>query len=541
MNDETREQERIATEYMQQEERQRRALRGLLDWHQEKKNHQIALPGRMGSSKSYLISVSLRWIAVNVHFARDLPIFKEHLREGSHEISINDTTIINLQQREPDYRRQLPMAIYLASREHHKFPPLFLVAYQNWAYDRESDKWGPDGCALESSLNVKSLDSRSALVDLDTTNTSYFALDGQHRLMAIKGLQELLDGRLNAKKKDGSPLSGQSVSRDEVEIQNIASAPWSERGMRSLHDVLNEVMGVEILPAVQINDTYEKAVSRLRNIFVDVNENAKSLEKGEISLLDENDGFRIVARTLMVRHPIFRKDQELRVDMKRDQVAKTSEDYTTLTTIVRIAMGYLGHDFEHWKKPIFGVKDAGLRRPEDDEIEKGLKKLADYFTALETLPSHTRMVGGTSVSALRKHDGEDNILFRPIAQVALAQALAHLQAKQGASLHDLMRMIAKHEKKGNLQLTNKMAPWFGILCDPLTETIRRHKSFEDICSRMFIHLLSVEPADPQAQETLREDFFSAREGSTDSDERVAYDMSGSLVEIDQFSLPRRWR
>ena len=360
MNDEAREQERIATEYMQQEERRRRALRGLLDWQQDKKNHQIALPTTMGSSKSYLISVSLRWIASNVNFARDLPIFKEHLREGSHEISINDTTIINLQQREPDYRRQLPMAIYLASREHHKFPPLFLVAYQNWAYDRESDKWGPDGCALESSLNVKSLDSRSALVDLDTTNTSYFALDGQHRLMAIKGLQELLDGRLNAKKKDGSPLSGQSVSRDEVEIQNLA---WSERGMDPLQNVLDEVIGVEILPAVQINDTYEKAVSRLRNIFVDVNENAKRLEKGEISLLDENDGFRIVARTLMVRHPIFKKGQELRVDTKRDRLAETSEDYTTLTTIVRIAMEYLGYDFEHWKTPHLRREGRGLEAP----------------------------------------------------------------------------------------------------------------------------------------------------------------------------------
>ena len=423
MNDEAREQERVATEYMRKEGERRRALRGLLDWQQEKENHRIALPVRMGSSTSYLISVSLRWIVSNVSFARRLPIFKEHLRPRSHEISINDTTIVNLQQREPDFRRQLPMAIYLATREHHKFPPLFLVAYQNWAYDRESNKWGPDGCALESSLNVKPLDSRSALVDLDITNTSYFALDGQHRLMAIKGLQELLDGHLNAKKKDGSPLSRQSVSRDEVEIHNIASEPWSERGMSPLQDILDEVMGVEILPAVQTNDTYEKAVSRLRNIFVDVNENAKRLEKGEMSLLDENDGFRIVARTLMVRHPIFKKDQELRVDTKRNQLAEKSEDYTTLTTIVRIATEYLGHDFERWKKPIFGVKVAGVERPEDDEIEKGLTKLAVYFTALATLPSHARMMKGTPVSVLRKPDGEDNILFRPIAQVALAPGL----------------------------------------------------------------------------------------------------------------------
>ena len=120
--------------------------------------------------------------------------------------------------------------------------------------------------------------------------------------------------------------------------------------------------------------------------------------------------------------------------------------------------------------PIFGVKGAGVERPEDDEIEKGLKKLAGYFMALETLPSHGRMMEGTPVSALRSDpDGEDNILFRPIAQVALARALAHLQAKEGADLHDLMSMLAKHEKKGHLKLTSKTAPWFGILCDPITD------------------------------------------------------------------------
>ena len=541
MNDEAQEQVRIATEYMRKEGERRRALRGLLDSQQAKRNHHIALPSRMGSSTSYLISVSLRWIASNVYFARDLPIFAGHLREGSHEISINDTTIVNLQQREPDFRRQLPMTIYLATREHHKFPPLFLVAYQNWAYDRNSNKWGPDRRAMESSLNVEPLDSRSALVDLDITNTSYFALDGQHRLMAIKGLHELLDGRLYAKKQDGSPLSKQSVSRDEVEIHTIASESLAERGRIPFQNLLDEVMGVEILPAVQLNDTYEKAVSRLRNIFVDVNENAKRLEKGEISLLDENDGFRIIARTLMVTHPIFKKDQKLRVDTKRDQLAETSEDYTTLTTVVRIATEYLGHDFERWKIPLFGVKGAGLERPEDDEIERGLTKLADYFTALEILPSHGRMMKGTQVSALRRQDGEDNILFRPIAQVALARALAHLQAKDGDDLHDLMSIVAKYEMKGHLKLTSKTAPWFGILCDPITNTVRRQKRFEVICSRMIIYLLGVELADPRAVEELRLDFFDARKGSTDSATLVAYDMSGALVGDSRFVLPRRWR
>ena len=141
----------------------------------------------------------------------------------------------------------------------------------------------------------------------------------------------------------------------------------------------------------------------------------------------------------MVRHPIFKKRPgiEGRYERKINSRNK-SENYTTLTTIVSIATEYLGYDFERWETPIFGVKGAGVERPEDDEIEKGLKKLAGYFTALETLPSHGRMMEGTPVSALRKPDGEDNILFRPIAQVVLARALARLQATEGADLHDLI-------------------------------------------------------------------------------------------------------
>ena len=541
MSDDTQNLDKIAKEYIQQEETRRRVLRELLDWQQDRENHHIALPTKMGSSKSYLISVSLGWIASHVFFARDLPIFKKHRRAESREISINDMTVDNLQQREPDYRRQLPMAIYLAAREHHKFPPMFLVAYQSWVYNRASDNWGPDGRALTSSLNVKPLDSRSSLVDLDITTTNYFALDGQHRLMAIKGLKELLDGHLNAKNKDGSPISRKSMSRDDVEFHNLVSRVLPGHGIDTLQNALSETMGVEILPAVLINDTYEEAVSRLRNIFVDVNENAKRLEKGELSLLDENDGFRIVARTLMVKHPLFKQSQELRVDTKRDHLTETSEAYTTLTTIVRIAEEYLLGDFRHWKDPILGLKDAGLERPVDDEIEKGLKKLAEYFTALEILPSHARMMEGTSVSTLRKPDGEDNILFRPIAQVALSRAVAELVAENNADLDDLMGMLAEHESKGDLKLTSRKAPWFGILCEPLTNKIRRQKSYESTCSRMFVHVLGGGLADAQEQEALRWDFFMARQGSTDSDDQVAYDISGTLVGYDQFSLPRPWR
>ena len=191
--------------------------------------------------------------------------------------------------------------------------------------------------------------------------------------------------------------------------------------------------------------------------------------------------------------------------------------------------------------PILGLRDVGMERPEDEDIEKGLKKLATYFTALETLPSHSKMMEGTPVSTLRKPDGEDNILFRPIAQVALARALEYLHTTGDASLADLMNTIAAHEEQGHLRLTSKTEPWFGILCDPITATVRRQISFMNLCARMMVHLLGGGLTDPEDREGLRDKFFEARKGSTETEEPRAYDITGSLVDYDEFSLPKPWR
>ena len=527
------------------------ALRLLLDWQRDREGHHVALPARMGTSKSYLVSVTLGWIAANVYFARDLPIFKEHRRKNSKMIDINDVTAEYLQQRAPDYTRQIPMAMYLASREHHKFPPLLLVAYQEWVYDETHDMWGPHGRARESSLNVVGLDTRACVVDLDVANTRYFALDGQHRLMAIKGLKDLLDnGRLSARKKDGATISGKDITRDEIE------GYFEERGLDpdKLQGAMDEVMGVEIIPAVQNQETFRESVSRLRNVFVDVNENAKRLEKGELTLLDENDAFRIVARTVMTKHPLFKDGSGgLNVDTKRNQISEGSPHYTVLNAIVSITQAYLGDqpEFDVWKNTVLdlkGKRGVGLLRPTDDEIAKGLDQLSMYFDALATLPSHQSMIlhfssggkAGKSPSDLRG-DSDRNILFRPIAQVALARAIARLQKDKGVDLDDLMEILSCHEESGEFDLSNKKAPWFGILCDTIEGKIRRQKRFEDLCVEMMIYLLGGFDEDEERRKKLFDNFFEARIGGEDSGEPVAWDLSGHLKTEDEFSLPDPWR
>lgn len=528
----------------------RRLLRDLLDWLGRQEGRLIAKPTKMGSSDSFVTSVPMRWIDQYVSYAKDLPIFKEYISEESRRISINDTTLVYLQQREPDFRRQLPMALYLAMRPHHKFGPLIIVAYKDWVYNSDADEWGPNGRALESSLTYQFIDNSFSIVELDVRNTSYFALDGQHRLMAIKGLKMLLDnGRLEARKEDGT-VTNQSITRDEIEQYYVDNSDRLGMKPEQLQSLLEEEIGVEIIPAVQLGETYEEATSRLRNIFVDVNENAKKLQKGEAQLLDENDGFRIAARTIMTKHELFRRGNSVRVNTKRSNVTEYSDDYTTLTAIVDISQHYLEQkkNFSSWKTSILNISALGNLRPEEDEIEEALSVLQEYFDALATLPSHRKMIQGTSIQKLRSREkqgeeegGQDNILFWPIAQVALAKAISYLQEENNLEIIKTMTTIGNYEDKGYLKLRSKFNPWFGVLCDPVSERLRTAKSYQGLCEEMFRYLLGG-GMDDLERENLRYKFFQARQiGAEANNEQMAYNLSGKLTEYnDDFQLPNPW-
>lgn len=132
---------------LRRERKYKHALRLLLDWMGDRKDHHIAQRIKMGASTSYFITVSLGWIAENVLFASDLPIFNEHFNDIVNSINMNCIKMRYLQHKDIDHSRQQPMSLYLATREHHKFPPLLLVACQDWVYDTKHDNWDSRGFA----------------------------------------------------------------------------------------------------------------------------------------------------------------------------------------------------------------------------------------------------------------------------------------------------------------------------------------------------------------------------------------------------------
>ena len=162
--------------------------------------------------------------------------------------------------------------------------------------------------------------------------------------------------------------------------------------------------------------------------------------------------------------------------------------------------------------------------------------MKEYFDALARLPSHEAFIQGKPAGDIRRADAAANILFRPVAQTALAEAVGKL-SREGISLGTIADVLAAQEERGQLKLTDPSTPWFGVLCEPVSRKMRRHKWNEALCCRLFQYLLGGGIPDDMDREDLRVDF--ARERRVDDDHAI--DLSGVNVELDKVRLPAPWR
>ena len=482
---------------------------------------------QMGTTVAYLGAVTLEWLASRVSFAAQLPLFQNKFDSNTNNVTIDPETIEEILQRPLDWSRQVTLTQYLITKKAHKFPAVLVVISPEWVDNPISPQWDNHKRATDSAAFFTSDDRDRDIGFLDISpEYSIYALDGQHRLMGIQGLMELIStGQLPRYTKAKKP-TGKYITVDRLtETYNIDPSV--------LKNISREKIGIEFIPAVIKGETRIEAKRRIRSIFVHVNLMAQHLSKGQLALLNEDNGFSILARRVAVIHPLFKDmpQRNPRINWNSATVSAKSTVLTTLQALENSAQAYLDFKFPHWKPA-----DRNLipLRPEEEELEEGLQLYNQLWDCLAGLPSYQKLSQGKETLDLRrfsheKPPGEGNLLFRPVGQVALIRALGILVFKK-MFLPDLFKKLRQYDASGGFSSIDfPDSLWYGVLFDPNKRRVL--VSGKDLATRLIVYILGgIE--DNMELAFLRRDLAEAR---TMNDRAISFE--GRFVSPKNVGLP----
>src|SRR5689334_9046906 len=211
-------------------------------------------------------------------------------------------------------------------------------------------------------------------------------------------MQLLRTGRLPRKNKDGKEASEVILIEDLEKKYKLDHA--------RLQALPAERIGIEFISGVVPGENRDEARRRVRSIFVHVNRMAAKLTPGQLAVLDEDDGFSIVARRAAVFHELLKKkDGKARVNWDSSTISLRSTVITTLQTLKEMAHAYLEHKYGNWEP-----KETGLvqLRPDDTELDEGENEFNRFLDGLGSLPVFKRIEGGADITKIRRFEKEED-------------------------------------------------------------------------------------------------------------------------------------
>jgi hypothetical protein len=388
----------------------------------------------------------------------EMDFMKSSFNEKGHLIVDKDNIEV-LSQRQPDFSRQISMTSYLLRNKYRKFGTILVVVSPNWVSDPAHENWDQStGRAKKTSINFTPLiPSVEEIGVINTSNVDIFALDGQHRLIGMRGLKEVASGRIYPKNKMSDPKKEPIEKEDFLEINNATSL--------DLDNIFDEGVTVEYLPAVIEGETMAEAIQRIRSVFVAINKNAKKPLAGETYALDEDDGFAIVARQVGQVHRLFQAtNTDSRVNWKNTSIPKRSNWIITLQHLRELTEIYLKYSepnlVNSW------ANDWGTIRPEEVDLDKGNLVMSELFDQFITLPTCKRIMSslkGDELDHIRLV--EHNILTRPIGYKIVADAVGQL-IDAGETIDNVFDKLRSFDSNKGFEQNAKNGIWYGVTFDP---------------------------------------------------------------------------
>lgn len=321
-----------------------------------------AFKARVGDWEYYLCLMSYAQVAREINFA--------------YELGGNKDLGTMIQRGIGDRTEQITQ--YLLTNQHRFLGSLVVAA---WGGHPEYIPLEMDDSAEQGML--AGVDREFGVLTFDGTH-QFFALDGQHRLRAIK----------DAIKKDPE------LGREDI--------------------------GVIVVPHFN-NDQGRMATRRL---FTNINRNAVKTNPQENIALDEDDGFAILTRRFLDEHSFLGREGTVQVFSKRGdegelrlatrQVPVGGSALTTIGVLYDL-LRTLGFDLD-------GSMERLTQRATDEVLDESYDVLRKRMDALLQAAGNIEKRYSTAASpkelrAPKGHEGDGHPFMRPIVQVQVVRAL----------------------------------------------------------------------------------------------------------------------
>ena len=219
-------------------------------------NSYPALCFQLGSWNYYVVKMSASELSQNVKYASEV-----------HDDRTLDKAI---QRRLDESRVKKDIVEYLKRQPNRFFSAIVVAALQG------NPQFYPIKIADDPKFVILQNDSRFSgafgALEFDGTQ-KYYALDGQHRLSAIKTLLNQ-----NNSPSDGAP---ENFENDEISV-------------------------IVVVPSVE--DSNETFMQKYRRLFSNLNRYAKPMDQATNIIMDEDDTFAILTRRLITDHAFFHSD-----------------------------------------------------------------------------------------------------------------------------------------------------------------------------------------------------------------------------------------
>lgn len=299
---------------------------------------------------------------------------------------------------------------YLLKSEHRFLGALIIAAWGGAPEYQTIGMADPDGM-------LNGIDRQFGVLTFDGTQ-SYFALDGQHRLKAIKEALKL-----------------------------------------------KPELGTEDVCVIMVSHYHsDEGKVRTRRLFTNINRNAKATTGAENIVLDEDDGPAIITRRLLTEHPFLSINGVVKVftsqgddgDIKLAAANIGKSDKKAFTTI--------GNLYDMVRSLCFDL-DATMRakdaRPSDTVLEASYSIIAARLDNIIAASGNIRssLESGANARDLRApkdNESEGNAFMRPVIQKAVVRVVSQIAHQDVVIWDELIKRLS------SLKWKIGSAPWTAV-------------------------------------------------------------------------------